>query len=78
MIKPKSDKYHLLLYDGRYDGDDPKWFKKEIRQSAPYVNIKNIDIISATELTLPNETKAIAIIRVIMELFIGSLSLFLP
>ena len=32
MIKPKSDKYHLLLYDGRYDGDDPKWFKKEIRQ----------------------------------------------
>lgn len=32
---PKSDRYHLDLKDGRYEGEDPKWFRNDIRQRDP-------------------------------------------
>ncbi len=41
-MNPMREKYHFDLKEGRYDGDEPKWFKKEIRQSDPYVTMKNI------------------------------------
>ena len=69
--------YHLDLNDGRYDGDEPKWFKKEIRHSDPYVTKKNIVIIFATTSTPPIATKIKAIKQVITAELTGSSSFFL-
>src|SRR5659263_301396 len=49
-----------------------------MRQRDPYVTRKNIVIISATALTLPTETKMIAIISVTRVALTGSPSLLLP
>jgi len=33
--KPISEIYHLERNDGRYEGDEPKWFRKEMSQRVP-------------------------------------------
>src|SRR5690554_4396018 len=68
--------YHFDLNDGRYEGDEPKWFKKEIRHNDPYVTKKNIVIICATTSTPPIVTKIKAIRQVMMDEFTGSSSFF--
>src|SRR5690554_7879168 len=69
--------YHLDLNDGRYDGDEPKWFKKEIRHSDPYVTKKNIVIIFATTSTPPIATKIKGIKQVITAEVPSASSFFL-
>ena len=75
---PRSDRYHLDLKVGRYDGLPAKCSKKLMAQSVPYVTMKNILIICATKLTLPNETKTTAITDVTKVAFTGSFAFPLP
>ena len=44
-VAPSRDIYHLDLNTGRYDGSPEKCSKKEIKQIAPQVTIKNMEII---------------------------------
>ena len=74
IINPNNDIYHLDLKEGLYDGSAPKWFKNDIKQSTPYVSIKNIVIIPATTLISPNATKIPAITNTIIDALKGSLS----
>ena len=71
---PAREIYHRDLNEGRYEGEDPKWFKNEIRHSDPYVTIKNMEMISATAFMLPSATKTNAITIVTSEALTGSLS----
>jgi len=34
-INPINDKYHLDLKDGLYEGDEPKWFRNDIKHKEP-------------------------------------------
>ncbi len=72
ITKPVSERYHFDLNDGLYEGDEPKWLRNDIRQREPYVTRKNMDIISATVLTLPNRTNSEAISNVTSVVFTGS------
>ena len=75
--KPTNDTIHFDLNDGLYDGDEPKWLRNEMRQSEPYVIMKNIEIICATTSTFPSATKMMAIKQVISDALTGSWSFFL-
>ena len=50
---PNKEMYHLDLNAGRYEGSPEKCSKNDIKQIAPYVTMKNIEIIRATLLISP-------------------------
>src|SRR5210317_820695 len=75
---PTSDVCQLDLKVGRYAGSAAKCSRKEMRHIAPYVTIKNMEMICATKFTSPTITKTKAIRMVINDPFTGSLSVFFP
>ena len=68
--------YHLDLKEGLQEGSAAKCSKNEIKQMAPQVTIKNIDIISATKFISPAKQNKKAIPMVTSEALKGSPLLF--